>query len=76
MLRSGPFARVWHRVRHRRDGSEGAILAHPDHSLRGFRKLGPRDGALDDRGRRQATPLQAYRQALGRVESVVGQSFL
>jgi hypothetical protein len=33
LLRSGPFARVWNRLRHRFNDSEGAILAHPDHSL-------------------------------------------
>ncbi|HKI18396.1 MAG TPA: hypothetical protein VKA15_10970 [Isosphaeraceae bacterium] len=64
LLRSGPFARVRFRVG---DG-ETAALAHPDHSLRAFRHLGPEPGPWMIWDDAQATPLQAYRRALGKVE--------
>jgi hypothetical protein len=57
LLRSEPFARVWHRVE--RSG-EWATLAHPDHSLRAFRELTPESGPWT---------LQAYQRAPGKVES-------
>jgi hypothetical protein len=41
LLRSEPFARVWHRVE--RSG-EWATLVDPDHSLRAFRELMPEPG--------------------------------
>jgi hypothetical protein len=75
LLRSGPFARVRARVRHWRDGREVAILAHPDHTLRVFRRLVPETGPWTIVDDAQATPLQAYRQALGRVESNSGNHF-
>jgi len=77
LLRSGPFARVRFRVG---DG-EKAILAHPDHSLcsewSAFRELSPelRPWTFEDDV--QATPLQAYRLALSKVESKSsGNAFL
>jgi hypothetical protein len=75
LLRSGPFARVRARVRHWRDGREAAILAHPDHSLRVFRKLVPEIGPWTTVEDARATPLQAYRGALGKVESNSGNHF-
>jgi len=75
LLRSGPFARVRSRLRGRGGGSEGAILAHPDHSLRAFRKLVPEIGPWTIVEGAQATPLQAYQQALDRVESNSGNNF-
>ncbi len=74
LLRSGPFARVRHRV-NGRGRSESAILAHPDHSLRAFRELSPETGPWTIVEDAQFTPLQAYRQALGRVESNSGNNF-
>ncbi len=71
LLRSGPFARV----RFHRDHDEGAYLAHPDHSLRAFRKLIPKIGPWTIReDAYQATPLQAYRRALFRVEWASGNN--
>jgi len=75
LLRSGPFARVWNRLRHRFNDSEGAILAHPDHSLRVFRNLIPEIGPWTIVEDARATSLQAYRQALDRVESASGSWF-
>jgi hypothetical protein len=68
LLRSGPFARA--RFRYIARGAyEVATLAHPDHSLRAFRELTPKIESWTIRGDGQVTPLQAYRQALGQVES-------
>ena len=75
MLRSGPFARVWHRVAHRLDGGESAILAHPDNSLHVFRKLVPEMKPWEVMEDARATPPQAYRQALDWVESASGNWF-
>jgi hypothetical protein len=75
LLRSGPFASFRARVRHWRDGREVAILAHPDHSLRVGRKLVPEIGPWTIVEGAQATPLQAYQQALDRVESNLGIHF-
>ncbi|MEJ7638125.1 MAG: hypothetical protein WKF75_09150, partial [Singulisphaera sp.] len=75
LLRSGPFARVRKRVRHRLDGGESAIFAHPDHSLRAFRELIPEMEPWRILEDAQATPLQAYQQALDRVESASGSWF-
>jgi hypothetical protein len=75
LLRSGPFARVRKRVLSRVGGRESATLAHPDHSLRAFRELIPEIGPWTIEKAAQATPLQAYRQALDRVESASGDWF-
>ena len=75
LLRSGPFARVRSRLRGRGGGGEGAILAHPDHSLRAFRELIPEMEPWTIGEDAQATPLQAYQQALDRVESASGNFF-
>ena len=52
-----------------------AILAHPDHSLRVFRELIPEMSPGRSWADAQATPLQAYQQALDRVESASGSWF-
>jgi hypothetical protein len=70
LLRSGPFARVRVRIHDR----EAAILAHPDHSLRAYRKLIPKLEPWTIHEDDQATPLQAYRQALGKVELASGNN--
>jgi hypothetical protein len=75
LLRSGPFARVRSRLRGRGGGGERAILAHPDHSLRAYRELIPQIEPWRIGDDTQATPLQAYQQALDRVESASGNFF-
>src|SRR5689334_9476821 len=75
LLRSGRFARARRRIGGRGDGSERAILAHPDHSLRAFREIPPEIGPWTIVGDAQATPLQAYQQALDSVESNSGNNF-
>ena len=75
LLRSGRFARYGWRVRYRLDGFERATLAHPDHSLHAFRDLGSRPGPWTIGEDARSDPLQAYRQALDRVESVSGSWF-
>jgi hypothetical protein len=70
LLRSGPFARVRSRVG---DG-EMAALAHPDQPLRAFRHLGSEPGPWMTGHDAQTTPLQAYRRALGKVESASGSN--
>jgi hypothetical protein len=74
LLRSGPFARVRSRLRGRGGSSESATLAHPDHSLLAFREILPEIGPWTIREDAGATPLQAYRLALGRVESASGNN--
>ncbi len=72
LLRSGPFARV----RHRYPNDEGAILAHPDHSVRANRKFRPEIVPWTiHQDAYQATPEQAYRRALFKVESASGNNF-
>jgi hypothetical protein len=70
LLRSGPFARVRHRV----DDSEVAILAHPNHSLRAFRHLIAKIGPWTNVEDAQATPRQSYRRALSKVELASGNN--
>jgi hypothetical protein len=60
LLRSGPFARARVRV----GSAEAAILAHPDHSLRAYRKLSPK---LEPWMIPDDSALQSYRIALNRV---------
>ena len=68
--RSGPFVLVRHRV----DDREVAILARPDHSLHASRTLGPEPGPWTIEEIAQATPMQAYRRALGKVELAAGNN--
>ena len=75
LLRSGPFARVRSRLRGRGGSGEGAILAHPDHSLRASRELVPEMEPWRILEDAQSTPLQAYQQARDRVESASGNFF-
>jgi len=70
LLRSGPFTRVRHRI----DDDEVAILAHLDHSLRAFRKLGAEPGAWTIKEDAEATPLQAYRRALSKIDPNSGNN--
>jgi hypothetical protein len=70
LLRSGPFARV----RHWLAEGERAILAHPDHSLRAFRRLMPEILPWTIVVDTQAAPLQSYRRALAKVESAAGNN--
>src|SRR5262249_50110559 len=70
LLRSGPFART----RLRLCDDERATLAHPDHSLRAFRNLLPEIEPWTITDDARATPLQAYRQALGTIERASGNN--
>jgi hypothetical protein len=74
LLRSGPFARVRSWLRGRGGSSEWVTLAHPDHSLLAFREILPEIRPWTIREYAGATPLQAYRLALGRVESASGNN--
>ena len=49
-------------------------FAHPDHSIRAFRKLSPKLEPWTIHEDDQATRLQAYRQALGKVELASGNN--
>ncbi len=65
LLRSGPFARARVRV----GSAEVAILAHPDHSLRAYRKLSPK---LEPWTIPDDSALQSYRIALSKVSVASG----
>ena len=65
LLRSGPLARL-----HERDRQyETARLAHPDHSIRVGRDRKPAIGPWTTPEEPQATRLESYRRALGRIDS-------
>ena len=70
MLRSGPFARVRHRVRRRRGGDPGA----PRPLAPRLPQTRPRAGAWTIGEDARATPLQAYRRALSKVELAAGNN--
>lgn len=75
LLRSGPLARVRFWEGDPSERGEGAILAHPDHSLRVWRDLAPRKEPWTIRRDGMAFPEQAHQYALERVESAASDQF-